>query len=144
MFFCSLSPVLSQLKNDKGETNDLGFFTCRVFEKDAEVDIKHWQTHLDKYLELDSLSLDTIPGGRYSMEALFTIDKEGCITNIKILNDPGYGLGDRVIRVISGYNVSWIPAERNGRRVKAYRKQAVTFIVEKEECEEKQFAEFIL
>ena len=117
------------------------FYSCRVIEKDAQVDIKHWQAYLDQHLQLDSLAMDTIPRGIYNITVVFLIDKKGCLTEVKALNDPGYGLGNRVIKVISGYE-QWIPAERNGRKVRAYRKQVVTIIAEKGEC--KESAEFIL
>ena len=117
------------------------FYSCRVIEKDAQVNIKHWQAYLDKGLQLDSLAQDTIPGGTYAITAIFIIGKKGCIDEVKILNDSGYGLGEKVSKVIFEYE-QWIPAERNGRKVRAYRKQVVTIIAEKGEC--KESAEFIL
>lgn len=77
--------------------------------------------------------MDTIPKGIYELTAHILIGKSGCIEQVKIIDDPGYGLGDKVVKVISGYE-QWIPAERNGRKVRAYRKQVVTIIVGKEEC----------
>jgi len=114
------------------------FYSCRVIEKDAQVDTTHWLAYLDQNLQLDSLAMDTIPPGIYGITVIFIIDKKGCLTEVKALNDPGYGLGIRVIRVISGYE-QWIPAERNGRKVRAYRKQVVTIISGKEKCKRSEF-----
>jgi len=118
------------------------FYSCRVIEKYAQVDIKHWQAYLDQNIQLDSLARDTIPEGTYSIIAMFIIGKNGCIGEVKILSEPGYGLGEKASKVISEYE-QWIPAERNGRKVRAYRKQVIKFIVEKEACESSS-TEFIL
>jgi hypothetical protein len=120
--------------------------SCESVEVDALVkNSKHWLTYLTKNLLLDSLAQDTIPKGIYNIVAFFIIDKEGCITEVKVQNDPGYGLGNKVIRVISDYNIKWNPATRNGRIVKAYKKQVVTIIVENKKCKlQKEIKEFIL
>lgn len=85
-------------------------------------------------LELDSVEQATIPEGIYRLAAQILIGKNGCIEQVKIMDDPGYGLADKVIKVISSYQ-QWNPAESNGRQVRAYRKLPITFIVEKDECE---------
>lgn len=131
MMLWFFSKGFSQTKSSS-EGNE-NIIICGVIEKDAYVDIKHWQTYLDQNLQLDSLALDTIPAGTYDIGVVFIIDKQGCLTGIRIQNDPGYGLGDKIVKVISGYQ-QWIPAERNGRKVRAYRKQMVTIIAGKEEC----------
>jgi len=111
------------------------FFSCRVIEKDARVDSIHWQAYLDQHLEMDQAALDTIPSGIYILTVMFVINKVGCINDIKVLNDPGYGLGQKASEVISAYQ-QWIPAERNGRKVRAFRKQVVTVKINQEKCEE--------
>jgi hypothetical protein len=118
---------LSQKESGKEEP---GIFYCRRIEKDAQVDINHWKDYLAENLELDSLAQDTIPAGIYRLTAQILIGKSGCIEQVKIIDDPGYGLGIRVVKVISSYQ-QWVPAEMNGRRVKAYRKQPIIFMVEK-------------
>lgn len=150
LFYFS-SPALSQTgsfpknsKPEKMQSQKSDSFFCGPIEKDPEVDTNHWQTYLARNLKLDSLETDTIPAGIYNIVVLFVIDKEGCITIVNIPNDPGYGLGDKVIRVMSSYTERWIPAERNGRKVKAFRKQVVTFIIEKKECPENLPVEFML
>jgi|SRR5687767_7980658 len=111
------------------------FFSCKVIEKDAKVDSLQWQVYLDQHLQLDQAALDTIPSGIYIFSVMFVINKVGCIENIKVLNDPGFGLGKKVSEVISAYQ-QWIPAERNGRKVRAFRKQVATIKIEKDKCKE--------
>ena len=108
------------------------------------MDEKHWEKYLDKNFALDSLATDTIPRGTYKIIAQFIIDKEGCITNVKLVSDPGYGLGARVIRAISSYDGICIPSEQNGRKVKAYRKQEITLAVGESTCKKIPSVDFML
>lgn len=39
----------------------------------------------------------------------YIIEKDGSMSNIKILRDPGYGLGDEAMRVLKNMNKKWIP-----------------------------------
>ena len=138
--FC-FTTASSQLESQKQKSEA---FVCGRIEKEAKVDVKHWQNYLSANLKLNSIAQDTIPAGTYNITAMFIIDKEGCITDVKIRDDPGYGLGKKVVRVISGYTLKWIPAEMNGRKVRAFRKQIITITVKNEKCKEKLPAEFIL
>ena len=89
---------------------------------------------MDRNLELDSASLDTIPEGCYEVVVQFIIDKEGTISDVKIQKDPGYGLGKKIVNVLSGYK-GWKPAQRNGRPVRSFQRQPIIFILENEEEE---------
>lgn len=46
----------------------------------------------------------------------FVIEKDGGVTNIKILRDTGFGTGEEAIRVLKSSPL-WIPAEENGQKV---------------------------
>jgi len=48
----------------------------------------------------------------------FIIDKDGSITEPKILKSLGYGLDEEAIRVITNYN-GWIPGQQKGINVRA-------------------------
>ncbi|HEX7846523.1 MAG TPA: energy transducer TonB [Chitinophagaceae bacterium] len=108
---------------------------CTPVETPAEVDLMKWRTYLIKNLELDSLATDTIPPGFYPVVVLFVIDRSGQIQDVRIRKDPGYGLGERVVKVISSFPDKWKPATRNGRVVKAYKQETITLSIG-EECEE--------
>ena len=131
----------AQIASQKQES---GKIVCGRIEQDAKVNTEHWQNYLSENLKLNLLAQDTIPPGNYNITAIFVIDKEGCITNVQVRDDPGYGLGKKVISVISGYTSKWTPAEMNGRKVRAYKKQIVTIIVKNEKCKEEMFAEIML
>ncbi|OSZ80776.1 hypothetical protein CAP36_05905 [Chitinophagaceae bacterium IBVUCB2] len=111
-------------------------FFC-ILEIDAKIDEKQWLEYLVKSLELDSLSMNIIPSGTYQVIAQFIIDTSGKISEIGIVSNPCYGLGKRVTKSLSAYPGCWVPAERNGRKIKAFRRQVITFIVgEEEACSE--------
>lgn len=109
---------------------------CCVLEIDAGTDVKKWQTYLADNLELDTLALDTIPPGSYTVRVQFVVDTAGKITNVKAENDPGYGLAGKAVKVIAAYPDYWTPAGKNGRKIKSYHTQPIIFILEEEEeCE---------
>ncbi|TAF35486.1 MAG: energy transducer TonB [Cytophagales bacterium] len=57
----------------------------------------------------------------------FTVDKEGIITNVKILKSLGFGCDEEAARVIQ-LMPKWEPAKQSGKRVKT--KHTMTFVFE--------------
>ncbi|NDI97873.1 hypothetical protein GWA97_02165 [Flavobacterium sp. LaA7.5] len=49
----------------------------------------------------------------------FIVEKDGSMSNIKILRDPGHGLGDEALRVLKTMDKKWIPGEMDGKPVRA-------------------------
>ena len=48
----------------------------------------------------------------------FVIEKDGSMTDIKVLKDPGYGLGQEAIRVLKSLKTKWEPGIINGKSVR--------------------------
>ena len=48
----------------------------------------------------------------------FVIEKDGTLTDIKVINDPGYGLGKEAIRVLKALKVKWSPGMINSKPVR--------------------------
>ena len=71
------------------------------------------------------------PPGRYTVMIQFVVDKEGNVSDIRALTNIGYGLEEEAIRVIKKAT-KWEPAIQNGYKVKAYRRQPITFEVPEE------------
>jgi protein TonB len=71
------------------------------------------------------------PEGTYTVMVQFVVDKEGVPSDVRALTNFGYGMEEEAIRVIRK-GPKWIPAIQNGRQVKAYRRQPITFRVESE------------
>lgn len=90
-----------------------------------------WNKYLQRNLN-SSLPMDNgAPPGRYTVNVVFTVDKEGNVSDVQAENDPGYGTKDEAIRVIKK-GPKWKPAIQNGRNVAYRHKQSITFIVSEE------------
>ena len=48
----------------------------------------------------------------------FVIEKDGSMTDIKVLKDPGYGLGKEAIRVLKSLKTKWSPGMIDGKAVR--------------------------
>jgi len=87
-----------------------------------------WQRYLERNLDMDIPEHNGAPAGKYTLYISFIVDKDGNISTISALNDPGYGLAAEAIRVITK-SKQWIPAIQNGRNVKYRQVQPVTFMI---------------
>ena len=104
----------------------------KIFEKievNATTDQKKWNEHINRKSQLPDSSLKNIPPGTYKVNVQFVIDVHGSLSQIKALNDPGYGLAKKALNAVSSYKGEWKPANQCGRNVHAYRKQSIVFIV---------------
>lgn len=68
------------------------------------------------------------PPGQYTVVVQFIVGKDGSIEGIKPLTHFGYGMEDEVTRMLKKAP-RWVPAQQFGTKVKAYRKQPITFVV---------------
>lgn len=58
-----------------------------------------------------------VPGLKGKVIVSFVIEKDGSITDIKVLRDIGYGSGEEAVRVLKNCP-KWTPAEQNGKKVR--------------------------
>lgn len=49
----------------------------------------------------------------------FVVEKDGSLSDIKALRDPGYGLGDEAVRVLKTSTAKWQPGMLNGKPLRA-------------------------
>jgi protein TonB len=105
----------------------------KVFEK-VEVEAafpggeREWRKYLERNLDANTPVENGAPEGTYTVVVQFIVDKEGNISDVKSLSDKGYGMEEEAIKIIKK-GPKWTPAIQNGRQVKAYRKQPITFVV---------------
>jgi Gram-negative bacterial tonB protein. len=59
----------------------------------------------------------------------FIVDQNGNINDVRPLTKFGYGMEDQVMSLIKK-GPKWIPGIQNGRNVKAYKTQPVTFVID--------------
>jgi protein TonB len=108
----------------------------KVFEK-VEVEAafpggeREWRKYLERNLDANTPVDGGAPEGTYTVQIQFIVDKEGAISDVKALTSHGYGMEEEAVKVIKK-GPKWVPAVQNGRQVKAYRKQPITFVVSAE------------
>lgn len=90
-----------------------------------------WRQYLERNANGQVATDNGAPAGTYTTMIQFVVDKEGNISDVRALTNHGYGMEEEAIRVIKK-GPKWTPAIQNGRQVKAYRKQPITFRVEEE------------
>ncbi len=114
-------------------SNDENIFGC-ILEIEAETP-SGWIKFLEDNLQLDSIAIDSIPAGNFTVVVQFAIERNGQLNDVRIIKDPGYGLGQRVKKVLSGYKDQWKPSVIKNQTVSSTRIQPITFVVEEDECE---------
>ncbi len=102
-----------------------------------------WKQYLQENMSGFNPADNGAPIGYYTVIAQFIVDKDGNVTEVKALTKEGYGMEQEVVRIIlkSG---KWEPAVQDGRPVKAYRKQPVSFVVQEEGIEFSSAKPYIL
>ena len=97
----------------------------------VEADTKfdgNWENFLLRNLNPQTPPDNNAPVGNQTVIIQFVPDIEGTVSEIEALSNLGYGLEQRAIRVLKRAT-KWEPAIQNGRNVKAYHKQSITFEV---------------
>lgn len=108
----------------------------KVFEKvEVEASFKggerEWTKYLQRNLDANVAIENGANEGSYTVVVQFIVDKEGKISDVRALSNHGHGMEEEAMRVIKR-GPDWVPAIQNGRNVKAYRKQPITFVVASE------------
>lgn len=127
------TPVVDEKKvvEEKKEDDENTIFTKVEVEASFPGGDAGWRRYLEKALAGFSPADAGAPEGSYQVIVQFVVDKEGNISDVKALTSHGYGMEDEAIKVIKK-GPQWKPAVQNGRNVKAYRKQPITFLVQPE------------
>ena len=105
----------------------------KIFDK-VEIEAKFpggdgkWRQYLERNCNAQVATDNGAPEGTYTTVVQFVVDKEGNISDVKAMTNHGYGMEEEAVRVIKK-GPNWTPAVQNGRQVKAYRKQPITFQV---------------
>ena len=89
-----------------------------------------WTRYLQKHIN-SSIPVDEGWGtGTYKIIVQFIVDKDGSISDIKTDQFPNSKTARHCIDLIKK-GPKWIPAVQNGHIVRAYKKQPITFVIEK-------------
>lgn len=88
-----------------------------------------WQNYLIASLDSNVPKKRGAPKGQYAVTVSFLVSKLGNITEVKALNDPGYGMAEEAVRVIAGAP-NWNPAIQYNKPVTYRQKQRIIFTVQ--------------
>lgn len=116
---------------EKKEEDENQVFTKVEVEASFPGGEQAWKRFLERNLEANAPVDNGAPQGTYTVVVQFIVDKEGMISDVKALTSHGHGMEEEAMRVIKK-GPKWTPAVQNGRQVKAYRKQPITFVVAEE------------
>lgn len=99
--------------------------------------LKGWENFLTKNLDAATPVMNGAPAGKYTVMAQFIVAKDGTLSAIKALTKHGYGMEAEVIRILR-QSPPWEPAMKNNRKVRAYCRQPVTFLITEEKEKKKK------
>lgn len=87
-----------------------------------------WNKYLKRNLDAQTPANEGALAGNYTVTVSFLVSKDGSISEVKALNDPGYGCSAEAVRVIKK-GPHWEPAVQNGQKVIYRQVQNITFRV---------------
>ena len=104
-----------------------------VFTKvdvEASVNMFQWTSHLERNLGpvINKAAKKGMPVGMHTINTRFLVEKDGRVTYAVVLNDPGYGVGEGILKIFRTAP-RWTPGSLNGKPVRSYHTQPVTFII---------------
>jgi hypothetical protein len=93
-----------------------------------------WINYLRKNLNANVPADNAAPIGKYTVIAKFAVGPDGSLSDIGTETNLGYGMEKEVLRIIQKSG-KWDPAIKDGKPIKAYRRQPVTFQIEEDGVE---------
>ena len=90
-----------------------------------------WRKFLRENLKVNTPVDSGAKAGIYKVILKFIVNTDGTLSDVTCETDPGFGTGAEAIRCIKT-TPKWQPAVQNGKKVKAYMKQPITFLVEEQ------------
>ncbi len=88
-----------------------------------------WENYLRRNLNAELPVENGAPAGTYKVTVSFVVAKDGKVSEVKALNNPGFGTAEEAVRVIKKSG-NWNPGIQNNIKVNSYRKQSIVFLVQ--------------
>lgn len=109
-----------EVKQDK----DLHYYAKVDVKPEFPGDVVGFQKTLD--LKINKENFGSAPAKKYNTYVTFVIEKDGSMTNAVIKRDPGYGMGNEVLRVLKEVDQKWKPGLMNNNAVRVLYSVPVT------------------
>lgn len=113
---------------------DGSIFTTVEVEAGFPGGISGWVNYLRNNLNANVPADNAAPIGKYTVIVKFAVSPDGSLSDISAETSLGYGMEKEVLRIIRNSG-KWEPAIKDGKPIKAYRRQPVTFMVEEDGIE---------
>lgn len=120
LFFAGLS--------GKAQEGDNVFVKVEIV---PHTDPRQWAAYIKQGTQLHDSITQAIPAGQYKVTVQYVINVHGTMGQYKLLDDPGFGLGQRGLQLVKQYPGRWTPASQCGRNVAAYRKEVIVYDIKK-------------
>ena len=139
-----------KIESGSGLSEIKGTFDINASEKENKIFVKsefppfvdkdEWRRFMERNLMsvVESMATKGAPAGTYVTEVAFIVEKDGSLTDIKVIKHPGYDLDKKVLEIMKN-SPKWKPAIQNGRTVRAYHKQPITVQISEQDDETKNF-----
>ena len=123
-------PVMADTTVDAGDSINLDkVFISVQIEAKFPGGQQAWVAWLQNNLKANTPVKHKAPPGRYTVIIGFLVSKTGKVSEPTILQDPGYGCAEEVLRLFKK-SPEWAPAVLNGTNVYYRQNQSVTFQVD--------------
>jgi N-acetylmuramoyl-L-alanine amidase len=113
------------------KTNDNLLFTKTEISPSFPGGDEAWKNYLIKNIH-PTLPVDEgWKAGTYTVIVQFIVHQDGKVSDVTTTNYPGSKTAQHCIDIIKN-GPNWVPATQNGKKVSAYRKQPITFLIEEQ------------
>lgn len=90
----------------------------KTFELDKIPSYPHGMDEFYKYVAKNFRTPELDEGQVLTVLVSFIVEKDGSMSNIKVLRNPGYGMDKEAIRVLQSLKVKWEPGIIKGQKVR--------------------------
>lgn len=99
-------------------------------ETPASVDKNEWRSFLSKNTQpiVESMVHKGAKPAKYTVNVRFLVEPDGSLSDIKLLNNLGYGADEKILEMMKS-SPKWTPAQQNGKTVRSYHTQPMTFMI---------------
>ncbi|MEP7142120.1 MAG: N-acetylmuramoyl-L-alanine amidase [Ferruginibacter sp.] len=105
-------------------------FTKTEYEPEFPGGDTAWKNYLQKNINSAMPIEEGWNAGTYKIIIEFIVDRNGNVSDVKTHDFPASKTAKQCIELIKN-GPRWIPAKQNGKIVNAYKKQPITFVIEK-------------
>ncbi|MBS7566618.1 M56 family metallopeptidase [Mucilaginibacter sp. Bleaf8] len=122
-------PALAEATdNNIKQTNEV--FTSVEQVPEFEGGMEKFYRYIAQHIRYPKLAYESNVQGRAIIT--FVVEKDGSLSNIHSLRDPGAGLGDEAIRVMA-QSPRWMPGRQNGKTVRVQYTVPILFTLQDED-----------